>query len=238
MGTSGKYHEGFVGSTFPRFSVAEAQRELGAEGHGADSSSVSHGSLWAGFIERSCSTSREARRKTSGNLWGEGAGFGGRHASESSRQEANVYERSTGSQRFESRSYKTVRPVSRGDVVAIERPLAALQLSAAMPWVIACPGCLRYIGNLDLQLAVASGACFRAQALEYLRTRSSELGATFRQGKQDDTEEVQGAGAGVDETDRDDNQGASSSYDGRQLPVVPGLSERFSQVMKRSEGLV
>ena len=50
MSTPGKYHEGFVGSTFPRLSVAEAQRELGTVGPEATCPFLSDGSLWAGFI--------------------------------------------------------------------------------------------------------------------------------------------------------------------------------------------
>lgn len=220
----GKYQEGFVGSTFPRFTVTEAQHELGTVGHGTTFPLVGDRSLWAGFIERSCNKSREARTKTSGNLRGDEAGLGEKDASESSRREAHHDEHFPSSRRFEPRSYKTVRQVSRGDVVAIERPLVAMQLSAAMPWVIACPGCLRHVGNLDLQLAVASGACFRAQALEYLCTRSSAFGAT-----------VQEEGPVLSETD-EDNQGEPRIFD--HLPVVPGLSERFSQVMQQREGCV
>ena len=54
--------------------------------------------------------------------------------------------------------------VCRGDVVAIERPLFALQGSQALPWVVACPGCLRHVGTLEVQLAIASGEVSRAEA--------------------------------------------------------------------------
>lgn len=61
--------------------------------------------------------------------------------------------------------YKTSRNISQGDVVAVERPLAAIQTSDAMPWVVACPGCLRHVGSLDLQLAIASNKLDRARVV-------------------------------------------------------------------------
>lgn len=56
------------------------------------------------------------------------------------------------------------KDVSRGDIVAVERPLEAVQTSEALPWVVACPGCLRHVGSLELQLAIASGEAGRAEA--------------------------------------------------------------------------
>lgn len=69
--------------------------------------------------------------------------------------------------------YRTSRKIARGHVISVERPRAALQTSDALPWVIACPGCLRHVGTLDLQLAIAAGRWDRAQALDFQLSPSS-----------------------------------------------------------------
>lgn len=142
----------------------------------------------------------------------------------------------------------TSKAVRRGDVVAVERPLIAAQTSRALPWVTACPGCLRHVGNLDVQLMIASGKLSRAEAF---RLGSRKVVATAAAGagplstspklnmpEAAATEAAAGHGCqtvggreedGEECGDRGVCGGAESGVDAR-LPVLQGLSERFIQV--------
>lgn len=141
------------------------------------------------------------------------------------------------------------RAVQRGDVVAIERPLAAAQTSQTLPWVAACPGCLRHVGTLETQLGIASGERDRAEAF---RPGSSMVGAevavaaaaTAEGGKSSTPPEPGGAGGAVCFRQSAESPGGSGEGGGdgeacgwsrgggedARLPLLEGLSERFVQV--------
>ena len=110
------------------------------------------------------------------------------------------------------RELRASRHVRRGDIVAVERPIVALQTSEAMPWVVACPGCLRHVGSLDIQLAIASGKVSRAEAFDESSSRISDAWQQQQSGKT--LPEQQELDKGL--VDR--------------LPPVAGVSERFNQV--------
>lgn len=139
---------------------------------------------------------------------------------------------------------KTSKKISRGDVVAVERPLAALQASDALPWVLACPGCLRHVGSLDLQLAIVSGTWDRARASDYPTIPPSThpsvasnaarpqhyLAGRGRRGSEkaghsESHEGVDGVGG---------SEGTLGSH--HCLPAIEGVSERFIGVNGCSVG--
>lgn len=139
------------------------------------------------------------------------------------------------------------RAIRRGDVVAAERPLAAAQSSQTLPWVAACPGCLRHVGTLDTQLAVASGKLDRAEAFRFesgitepatVAAAAAEAGpppkspvpavpeAAACSPRSEDRREGDGEGGGGGEGFGRSGEGA----EGARLPPLEDLSERFSQV--------
>lgn len=116
---------------------------------------------------------------------------------------------------------KASRRVRRGDVVAVERPLVALQNSEAMPWVVACPGCLRHVGSLDVQLALATGSVDRTDAFNSGSRETDVLPpqASVRQHQSNGVVEL--AGSSDEEPDKELEES---------LPPIAGLSTRFAQV--------
>lgn len=149
------------------------------------------------------------------------------------------------------------KDISRGEVVAVERPLAAVQTAEALPWVVVCPGCLRHVGGLDLQLAVASGKVARAKAfgpcvvaMAPSPPLATGVGIQLELGEQKDNEEERGEGARLEKSG-DCAEGCSGDggeggvrcsgrafdvarEDGGNalegLPPLRGLSERFADV--------
>ncbi|CAN0030917.1 unnamed protein product [Ectocarpus sp. 4 AP-2014] len=151
-------------STFSDIAEGEALRELhpGGEGDGADATLLPtrHGRLasWLsaapspprlGSRARSTGFARDPPVSPAGVGNGVGNGFPDQQAATT------------------TPTTRTSKAVRRGDVVAVERPLVAAQTSGTLPWVAACPGCLRHVGGLDAQLAVASGARTRAEAFRF-----------------------------------------------------------------------
>lgn len=152
------------------------------------------------------------------------------------------------------RGYKTSRNVARGDVISVERPRAAVQTSNALPWVIACPGCLRHVGTLDLQLAIASGRWDRAQALDFqlsppstvCRRAQDPLNIKESIGARNETVDncrdppsaSRRVGVGsrvVEKSDEGEGGGEAGregalAQPGNGLPTVPGLSDCFVEV--------
>lgn len=162
-------------STFPGLSRAEGLREVQALNSDENQAASQHeqqqptqdllvhgdgkngGGLLAGWLAAEAPTPHLSGRETC-------------RAISDERARSNGYldgMSSSSSHHRHSGGYKTSRAITRGDVVSVERPVAAMQTSSALPWVIACPGCLRHVGTLDLQLAIASGRCDRARALEF-----------------------------------------------------------------------
>lgn len=120
---------------------------------------------------------------------------------------------------------KASRRVRRGDVVAVERPLVALQTSEAMPWVVACPGCIRHVGSLDVQLALATGSVDRTNAFDSGSWKTDVLPseASVRRHQSNGVMEL------TDSSDeKPDNELEEVPEEG--LPSIAGLSTRFDQV--------
>ncbi len=147
----------------------------------------------------------------------------------------------------------TSKAVRRGDVVAVERPLLAAQSSGTLPWAAACPGCLRHVGSLEAQLAIASGRLSRAEALRCgvpaeepsvppPGAPAGSLGAAAGPSSIPPEPRASGAAAASRQTasGREENGGAGGRGEwdceggggvgGASLPSLEGLSERFVQV--------
>lgn len=148
------------------------------------------------------------------------------------------------------------RAIRRGDVVAIERPLAAAQSSQTLPWVAACPGCLRHVGTLDTQLAIASGERDRAEAFRPEAETAVAAAAAaaaeaaggmsptppehdvpgaapcFRRSAESSGLDSEGGGGGGDHGCGRSRGGGN----GARLPPLEGLSERFLQVGESLRG--
>lgn len=162
-------------STFSDITEGEAHHELhpGGEGSGVDATLLPtrHGRL-AGWLSAATSTPRQGSRARS-------TGFA-RKPPVSPAGVGNGVGNGLPDQQAEATTTTTMsKAVRRGDVVAVERPLVAAQTSGTLPWVAACPGCLRHVGGLDAQLAVASGARTRAEAF---RSGPHAAAATAEQG--------------------------------------------------------
>eukprot|EP00903_Cladosiphon_okamuranus_P010088 g9555.t1 len=133
------------------------------------------------------------------------------------------------------------RAVRRGDVVAVERPLAAAQSSQTLPWVAACPGCLRHVGSLEAQLAIASGERDRAEA--FRPEAGTAVAEAAAEGTSSTSPEPEAPGAAAcfrrsAESPREDGEGDGGNHGcglsceggkGARLPPLEGLSERFLQ---------
>lgn len=131
--------------------------------------------------------------------------------------------------------YTTCRKIAQGDVVAVERPLAAVQTSEALPWVVACPGCLRHVGSLDLQLSIASGQWDRANALNFPQQQQREQlsvpeGSQSRGSGGSGTDPFRTGGIATEMGDQSSRE--SPTLEGLSLPPIPGLTERFSEVRR------
>lgn len=129
----------------------------------------------------------------------------------------------------------TSKAIRRGDVVAVERPLVAAQASRTLPWVAACPGCLRHVGGLETQLAVAAGTLPRSEAFlagsdgasakaTPIPTAAAEVQAKISQSGHDNAAGPQ-AVVGAREED-----GEGLSGNGNGLPELDGITERFARV--------
>lgn len=128
---------------------------------------------------------------------------------------------------------KASRRVRRGDVVAVERPFIALQTSEAMPWVVACPGCVRHVGSLDFQLALATGSVDRTDAFDSGSRRTDMLPsqASVRQHQSNGVVELLTDSSDEKTNSSDekpDNELEEELEEG--LPPIAGLSTRFDQV--------
>lgn len=139
----------------------------------------------------------------------------------------------------------TSKAVRRGDVVAVERPLIAAQSSRALPWVAACPGCLRHVGSLDVQLTIASGKLGRTEAfrVESEKAATGSTGAGPMSTSPGPTLPTAAAAAAAhrrqtvagreEEGEQGGNGGGREGVEsgtGAELPALEGLSERFVQV--------
>lgn len=135
------------------------------------------------------------------------------------------------------------RRIRRGDVVAVERPRVAAQSSKTLPWVAACPGCLRHVGTLDAQLAIASGERDRAEVFSFGSgaAEPATAVAAAAAGSMSSTPPepaVPGAAPCFQHTAESREGGGEGGGCGRserggegaRLPLLEGLSERFVQV--------
>mmetsp|Transcript_32973 Transcript_32973/g.62091 ORF Transcript_32973/g.62091 Transcript_32973/m.62091 type:complete len:350 (+) Transcript_32973:118-1167(+) len=64
------------------------------------------------------------------------------------------------------RGLLATRRISKGEVFLIETPLVSVQDVSTSAQVLACGCCMRFVGSLDVQAAVASGARSRIHVLE------------------------------------------------------------------------
>lgn len=253
-------------STFPALSKDDALRELtpcGGDGGRSSSSRSSNGVTdgdvplihghTAGWLSTLPATSNTATTGNSqcsrtSNIDGYASHDAGTTQDLSGTPAATAGEESGGepSSFFQGGLLATSKAIRRGDVVAVERPLIAAQASQSLPWVVACPGCLRHVGGLDIQLAVAAGMLCRSEAFlvgadqdsatqadQDLATAKAAPSATAGA-----TEEAIVKAAGLEDKNGTSLQAAlgDQGEDGEGpggsgvLPELGGISERFARV--------